>query len=100
MDAACVSRPVPQMPSGWCSGQAGKKIPKRRALLCDIMQVSRSGYYSWRKRGKSSRQQERERLLPKVKTIHRQAKGTYGARRISEELIAQGELCGRTKIPL
>ena len=65
--------------------------------MCEIMQVSRSGYYSWRKRGKSSRQQERERLLPKVKTIHRQAKETYGARRISEELIAQGELCGRTK---
>ena len=32
-----------------------------------------------------------------MKTLHRQAKGTYGARRISEELIAQGELCGRTK---
>ena len=29
MDAVCVSRPVRQMPSGWCSGQAGKKIPKK-----------------------------------------------------------------------
>ena len=31
MDAVCVSRPVRQTPSGWCSGQAGKKIPKKRA---------------------------------------------------------------------
>jgi transposase InsO family protein len=61
------------------------------------MQVSRSGYYSWKNRGKSDRQKERERLIPKVKEIHRQSKSSYGARRISEELEAQGESCGRTK---
>jgi putative transposase len=61
------------------------------------MQVSRSGYYSWCNRGRSLRQQERERLIPKVKSIHRQTRETYGARRISEELNAQGESCGRTK---
>ena len=32
-----------------------------------------------------------------MKSIHRQTRETYGARRISEELIAQGESCGRTK---
>lgn len=61
------------------------------------MQVSRSGYYSWCKRGKSIRQQERDRLIPTVRSIHRQTRQTYGARRISEELEAQGELCGRYK---
>ena len=66
-------------------------------LVCRVMQVSRSGFYSWRNRSKSARQQERERLIPKVKEIHRQSKKTYGARRISEELKAQGESCGRTK---
>ncbi len=66
-------------------------------LLCKVMQVSRSGFYSWKKRKKSLRQQERERLIPKVKEIHKQTRGSYGARRISEELKAQGEKCGRTK---
>ena len=61
------------------------------------MRASRSGYYSWKTRGKSSRQRERDRLIPKVKAIHRQSKESYGARRISEELEAQGESCGRTK---
>lgn len=61
------------------------------------MQVSRSGFYYWNSRGKSKRQQERERLIPKVKMIHRQVRGSYGARRISEELTAAGEVCGRTK---
>lgn len=61
------------------------------------MGVSRSGYYSWCSRGKSNRQRERERLIPKVKVIHERARGSYGARRISEELTATGESCGRTK---
>jgi transposase InsO family protein len=61
------------------------------------MQVSRSGFYSWKKRKKSLRQQERERLISKLKEIHKQTRGSYGARRISEELKAQGEQCGRSK---
>jgi transposase InsO family protein len=66
-------------------------------LLCQVMRVSRSGFYSWKNREKSPRQQEQERLIPKVKTIHHQSKSSYGARRISTELKAQGESCGRTK---
>lgn len=67
------------------------------SLLCKVMQVSRGGFYSWKTREKTPRQQERERLLPRVKAIHRQTRESYGARRISEELEAQGESCGRTK---
>lgn len=66
-------------------------------ILCEVMQVSRSGYYSWQKRGKSRRQQEYERLLPLVKESHRQSKGTYGARRIAGDLVDLGESCGRRK---
>jgi putative transposase len=66
-------------------------------LLCELMQVSRSGYYFWRKRGKSERQKEYEKLIPIVQEAHRIATGTYGARRISEEVEAQGTTCGRTK---
>ncbi len=40
---------------------------------------------------------ERERLIPKVKVIHERVRGSYGARRISAELTAAGEPCGRTK---
>lgn len=61
------------------------------------MQVSRSGFYSWKRRSRSLRQQERERLIPKVREIHQKTRGSYGARRISAELEAQGESCGRAK---
>ncbi len=36
-------------------------------------------------------------MVPKVKAIHREVKGSYGARRISEELTIAGEPCGRVK---
>ncbi len=61
------------------------------------MQISRNGSYYWKSRKKSNQQKERERLIPKVKEIHRTSKASYGARRISEELKSQGESCGRTK---
>ncbi|NOY87313.1 MAG: hypothetical protein GXP52_08445 [Deltaproteobacteria bacterium] len=61
------------------------------------MRISRSGHYAWRKRGKSLRQRERDRLIPVVREAHRLSKGTYGACRIAKELEARGEPCGRTK---
>ena len=67
------------------------------ALLCDVMEVSRSGYYSWKKRGKSARQLEYEELAPVVKMVHKVSKGTYGARRITEEVEAHGFTYGRAK---
>ena len=65
--------------------------------MCEVMQVSRSGYYSWRIRGKSSRQIENDRLIPIVIEAHKKSKETYGARRIAEEVEAQGTPCGRFK---
>lgn len=40
------------------------------------MHVSRSGFYSWRSGDQSVLQQERSRLIPKVKAVHRQTRGS------------------------
>ena len=61
------------------------------------MNVSRSGYYNWRNRGQSARDQERVQLIPKVKSIHKKSRSTYGKRRIAEELQAEGISCGEHK---
>lgn len=66
-------------------------------LICDVMRVSRSGYYSWRSREKSSRQLEDEQLIPIVKEAARVSRGAYGTRRIVEELKENGHPCGRYK---
>jgi putative transposase len=67
------------------------------SLMCDVLDVCRSGYYGWRKRDKSIRQREYDKLIPVVQEAHKISKGTYGARRIAEEILAHGIPCGRTK---
>ncbi|MCF8069140.1 MAG: hypothetical protein K9L30_11195 [Desulfobacterales bacterium] len=67
------------------------------ALMCEVMQVSRSGYYAWRKCCKSSRQKESERLIPIVPAVHKKSKGTSETRRIAEEIENHGIPCGRFK---
>ncbi|MFO8163787.1 MAG: IS3 family transposase, partial [Desulfatiglandales bacterium] len=64
-------------------------------LLCKVMEVSRSGYYAWRKPGKPRHQQDNERLIPVVRELHRASKGTYGTRRLSVDLTVNGFPCGR-----
>ena len=61
------------------------------------MQVSRSGYYHWRRRGPSAREKERAKLIPRVRSIRKESKATYGSRRMSEELNALGFCCGKHK---
>jgi putative transposase len=61
---------------------------------CRILQVSRSGYYAWRRHELSPRAQRDRELLPLVQKIFRHHKRRYGARRIAAELQAQGESCG------
>jgi putative transposase len=65
--------------------------------MCEVLKVCRSGYYAWRKCGKSSRQEEYEKLIPIVQNAHKVSKGTYGARRMAGEIEAHGVPCGRCK---
>jgi putative transposase len=64
-------------------------------VLCEVMQVSRSGYYAWCKREGSARESGNLRLVPLVRELHRQSGRTYGTRRIADDLREQGVLCGR-----
>jgi transposase InsO family protein len=51
-------------------------------------------YYAWRKCEKSSRQRENDSLIPIVQAAHEKSKGTYGARRIAEEIVTCSSPCG------
>jgi len=54
-------------------------------LICGVMRVSRSGYYSWRSKKGSAREIEDEQLIPIVKAASRVSRRTYGTRRIVED---------------
>ena len=62
-------------------------------LLCDVLQVSASGYYTWRQRPASARQRRRDALAVEIKAIHREARGRYGSPRMHAELAARGRAC-------
>lgn len=57
-------------------------------LMCGLLSVSRSGYYSWCKRKPSKRAQANQLLDEKIREIHQLNKGRYGAFRIWKALKA------------
>ena len=59
-------------------------------LLCTLLEVSRSGYYRWRRQPSCARKRQDADLSAQIAAAHRKGRGAYGAPRIVEELRAQG----------
>lgn len=66
--------------------------------MCNLLDVSRSGYYEWRFRPLSDRAIEDARLLPLIRASYGASHGVYGYRRISMDLKDAGESCGKNRI--
>lgn len=62
-------------------------------LMCRVMEVSASGYYRWRQRPASLREQRREATEAAVMDTYASFKARYGAPRIARELTAAGVPC-------
>jgi len=65
------------------------------ARMCDLLGVSRSGYYDWVERqaaGPGPRAQRLSELAGKVAAAHEESDSVYGAPRITAELRAAGEV--------
>ena len=63
-----------------------EKASYRVTRICAWLEVSRAGYYAWRKRKPSARQQQDERLKVAVLAAHSTGRGNYGSPRIHREL--------------
>jgi transposase-like protein len=69
------------------------------AFLCRQLDVSKSGYYAWLRRGPSARARADAELTELIRTIHTWSGGTYGAPRIHARLAeAHGIRCGRKRV--
>ena len=66
--------------------------------MCRVLEVSTSGYYAWRKRSLSSREQEDRVLTRRITEIHKRSRRTYGAPRVTAELRAQGDFVGKKRV--
>ena len=69
--------------------------------MCDLLEVSRSGFYKWRtsRAGRPSpAQRRRADLDARVADFHRASDGVYGAPRILADLRAEGERVSRKTV--
>lgn len=69
--------------------------------MCELLEVSRSGYYKWRKSrdsGPTLAQQRRAELDAKVAKFHAASDGVYGAPRILADLRDDGEQVSRKTV--
>ncbi len=68
------------------------------SMMCQILQVSKAGYYAWRGRGTSPRAHQDVFLREQIVSAHRRSRSTYGSPRIHAELRAAGIHCGRKRV--
>ncbi len=66
--------------------------------MCDALEVARSGFYAWRKRPPSLRQQENAQLIQHIEEIYEESRQSYGAPRIHAALKIQGFQVGRHRV--
>lgn len=70
----------------------------RLIKMCQVLSVSKSGYYAWLKRPKSKTQLAREALSKKIKEIFHNHHQRYGSRRVWFELKLRGIQCSRNRV--
>lgn len=67
-------------------------------VMCQMLDVSHSGFYEWFGRGPSARSQEDARLTRSIRQSFELSDRTYGSPRIWHDLRATGERCGHNRV--
>ncbi len=67
-------------------------------VLCRSLNVSRSGYYSWRARKPSANAVENNSLARNISGIHKETLYTYGSPRMHVELLDRGHQTSRGRV--
>jgi transposase InsO family protein len=66
--------------------------------MCEALEVSASGYYSWASRTPSPTEQRHKKLVAVIRIIHAEVKGRYGSPRMTAELNARGHDCSENTV--
>ena len=67
-------------------------------VMCEVLEVSRSGYYAWRDRPPSATARRQEQLVDQIAAVHVGSRRIYGAPRVFAELRAQGVACCKNTV--
>jgi putative transposase len=68
------------------------------SLLCDVLGVSRAGFYAWSRRAPSARARRDRELLALIRQIHDESRGSYGWPRMHAELRHRGVRVSRKRV--
>ena len=68
------------------------------SVMCDVLEVSRSGFYAWCERPASERALANEALLVEIKRIFAENRCLYGPVRVWKALQEQGIPCGKGRV--
>jgi putative transposase len=66
--------------------------------MCEMLEVSTTGYYDWRGRPESDRSKRHRALTKRIEEVHQANHQIYGSPRIHGELIALGEVVGENTV--
>jgi putative transposase len=73
-----------------------ESFPVRR--MCQVLNVTPSGYYAWRKRPVSAREMANRELVKGIEAVQRETYQTYGSPRVWCELKARGVACSKNRV--
>jgi len=68
------------------------------ALMCEVLEVSRSGYYRWLKRPASERKVVNQSLLEWLLKRADELKGAIGYRKLWKDAVDAGFICGLNRV--
>jgi transposase InsO family protein/transposase-like protein len=77
---------------------AAKKAEHRVTILCRCMQVTRSGFYAWTRRGLSARAQRDVVLRATLRAFHAASGQVYGRPRLWKDLKEDGEAVSEKRV--
>ena len=67
-------------------------------VLCEILKVSRSGYYAWARRPPSPAALRHARLVAEIRVVHGEGRATYGSPRVYQALKARDIPCSENTV--
>lgn len=68
------------------------------SVICCVLKVARSGFYTWLNRKPSARAVRQQELLVKIRVAHAEHRELYGSPRVHRALVIDGERVSRNTV--
>jgi putative transposase len=67
-------------------------------LMCQVLQVARSGYYAWCRRVPSATAERQTKLMEQIRQAHERSREVYGSPRVYRDLLAEDVRCSKNTV--